>query len=217
MNYHLLSGINKYLRVDKINKICSLDKYNNNFRNTYLYEMPIIRVKCSKITELLSKKYRYIIFDVGTVDEIYKIISYKIYIIGIFIESFIFDVMSIIGLPQTLKFLAIDSYTFNGLLDNLPRNLKSLEIKKGKYDKPLNNLPDTLEKLIIKSEFFEEPLDNLPKSLKILNIRKYHIRQDLNNLPKTLKYLILNTTELSSIKTMPRSLKLLEINGKKII
>jgi len=110
---------------------------------------------------------------------------------------------------------------FNQLTTVWPKNLKYLNIESGSFQKPLINLPNTLEKLEInflvdyrenQDRFFklkyEEPLRNLPESLKILILRNYG--GNLDKLPDQLHTLHLYEYE-EKITKLPDSLKMFRI------
>ena len=167
MNYHLLCGINKYLHQTSKNTIC-LDTYNNGFKNTYLYRMPTINIKYDAINEkMLPKKYKYIVKDIKSSEELNKIMNYGIHIVGITFENY--D-DSIDNLPQSLKSLVIHGNNFNKSLDKLQQSLKSLVIWGDKFNQSLDQLPQSLKSLEICGTIFNQSLDKLPQSLKSLNI-----------------------------------------------
>ena len=119
MDYHLLSGINKYLHRTSINTICCSNIYNNGFKNTYLYRIPIIKINHNAINEKMSKKYKYIVNGISSRDELNKIMNYGIHIVGITFENY--D-DSIDNLPQSLKLLVINGDNFNQSFDKLPQS-----------------------------------------------------------------------------------------------
>ena len=92
MDYHLLCGVNKYLRQTSINIVCSLDKFNNRFKQTYLYRIPIIRIHNRLITDYTSKKYKYIVTGINNGKELMKVMDYGLYIIGILLDEFSSDI-----------------------------------------------------------------------------------------------------------------------------
>ena len=167
MNYHLLSGINKYLHQTSINVICSLGTYNNGFKNTYLYKIPIIKINHNTINEKTSKRYKYIVGGINSREELKKIMNYDIHIIGIVLVNYN---ESINNLPQSLKSLIIWGIIFNQSLDNLPQYLKSLKIYGYTFNQSLDNLPQSLKSLIIEGYTFNQSLDKLPQYLKSLKI-----------------------------------------------
>ena len=100
MNYHLLSDVNKYLYQTPINILCSLDIYNNGIKYTYLYRIPIIKIDNQLITEKTSKKYKYIVTDIKSTEEIDNLIRYDIRVFGIVARG---PNINLNNLPKYLK------------------------------------------------------------------------------------------------------------------
>ena len=183
MDYHLLSGINKYLNQTSINTLCSLDTYNNGFIYTYLYRMPIINIKYDAINEkMLSKEYKYIVKDISSRDELNKIMNYGIHIISIKFRGHDDEINN---LPQSLISSDIYENNFNKAIDKLPQSLKSSKILNPDFNKLLDNLPQSLILLKIWGNTFNQLLNNLPQSLKSLKINGNGFNQLLDQLPQS--------------------------------
>ena len=184
MNYHLLNCVNKYLPQTSINIACSLNKYNNRIKYTYLYRIRVIRINYRLITKNIPKKYKYIVTGIKSGEEIRKVMKYGLYIIGIILKKFSGNVDN---LPQTLKLLKIYGYNFNQSVDKLPQSLKSLSIYSDNFDQPVDNLPQTIISLSIDGDYFDQSLDKLPHFLKLLKIYGYDFNRSVDNLPRCLK------------------------------
>ena len=217
MDYHLLGGVNKRLCQTSISVLCSLNKYNNCLKFTYLYKIPIIRIKYDMI-EKMPKKYKYIIINIRNNEEIDKANNYGINIIGLVIECYNNCDVFLDKLPTKLKYLRIIGVNFDKSLDNLPKRLKLLTINGCVFDKPLNNLPPLLKVLVIYSNFFDKQMDKLPKRLKSLTVIGDCFNKSVDNLPQTLKTLRINGKYFNQMMdNLPQSLKSAIINYEVVV
>jgi hypothetical protein len=117
------------------------------------------------------------------------------------------------NLPQSLEFLSIMNYSFNGTLTNLPPNLKHLEIHSYyAFKQSLDFLPIGLETLVLNSCCGSVIINaTFPPNLKTLVIKTRKMNGDymhwsfgssaddirrtnllLRNLPASLEYLYIN-------------------------
>ena len=96
MNYHLLFGINKYLCWKSRNKICDLDIFYCNFKETYMYKIPTIRIKSNNVITKMSNKYKYIVTDINSEQELKRILNYDIYVFGIFLMCIVLIMICLI-------------------------------------------------------------------------------------------------------------------------
>jgi len=92
-------------------------------------------------------------------------------------------------LPNTIEHIQIHK-GFNHPVDKLGNNFKSIDFGFN-FNQPVDDLPSSLEKVVFNSSF-TYPINNLPSNIKFIHIYNYNY-------------------DLNSIKTLPKSLILLQL------
>ena len=219
MNYHTLYQISNYLNNNKVDIIASLNKYNQGYKNTYLYKPLPLRVHHKNIKNYLNRNYKLKVYGINTLEELKQIMNYNVTIIGIeFGLAFNYQI-SKYDLPKTLKYIDFGHF-FNKNVDNLPEKLRIIKfgawfnrsvdklppavkfIKFGTdFNQSVDKLPPTV-KFIKFGTIFNQSVDNLPQSLKILKLICNNFNRSSNKLPKSLKSIGIYSDFINSNKVI---------------
>lgn len=114
-------------------------------------------------------------------------------------------------IPPNIK--SVYFYEFHDLMEKLPNTIEHIQIYKG-FNHPVDKLGDHLNSLDFGWDF-NQPVDNLPSSLeKVVFYSSF--TYPINNLPSNIKFIhIYNPNyDLDSIKTLPKSIILLQLGFK---
>ena len=67
MDYHILGETNKYICYWIVSGILAMVKHYQSFKETYLYNVPTIEIKCSMISgNNERRKCKYIVNDIAS-------------------------------------------------------------------------------------------------------------------------------------------------------
>lgn len=111
-------------------------------------------------------------------------------------------------IPPNIK--SVYFYEFSEPIEELPNTIEHIQIHKG-FNHPVDKLGDHLKSVDFGWNF-NQPVDDLPSSLeKVVFYSSF--THPINNLPSNIKFIhIYNPNyDLSSIKTLPKSLILLQL------
>ena len=225
MNYHTLYQISNYLNNNKVDIITSLNKYNQGYKNTYLYKPLHIRVHYKNIEKYLNRNYKLEVYGINTLEELKEVIEYNVDIVGIEFARDFDSYVDANNLPKTLKFIvfgrsfnqSVDNlpqtlisikfgYCFNKNVDNLPKKLRIIKFGVW-FNQTVDNLPPTV-KFIIFGRRFNKSVDKLPQSLKSIIFGEIFNRP-VDNLPEKLRYVVFDYWFNQNVDKLPQSLELI--------
>ena len=210
MNYHTLHELSDYLNNNKVDIIASLNKYNQGYKNTYLYKPLPLRVHHKNIKNYLNRNYKLKVYGINTLEESKEVMKYNVTIVSIEFAYNFDSYVDVFCLPKTLKFIVFGHF-FNQYVDNLPQTL--ISIKFGHcFNKNVDNLPKKL-RIIKFGAWFNQTVNNLPQNLQSIVFGKY-FNKFVDKLPQTLQFITFDHFFNQSVDKLPQSLQSIVFGSK---
>ena len=205
MNYHTLYQLSKYLKNDKTNKITPLNKYNQGYKNTYLYKPLPLRIHYKNIKQYLNRNYKLKVYGINTLEELKEITEYNVDIIGIEFNGCFNSEVDKYCLPSTLKIIKFGKQ-FNKPVDNLPQSLESI-VFGSSFNQNVDKLPQNLKSVVFDTySYFNQNVDKLPQSLEFVFFGE-SFNQNVDNLPQKLKSIIFGRKFNQNVDKLPQNLE----------
>ena len=203
MNYHTLYKLSRYLNNDKCNKMISINKDSQRYKNTYLYKpLPLGRIHYTHVKNYVNKNYKLKVYGIETLEELNEVMKYNVNIIEIVFHGKFNTFVDKNNLPKALKSIVFGA-DFNQNVDNLPKNLQHIDFGFS-FNQTVDNLPQTL-KFISFAYRFNQPVDNLPKNLQYIKFGS-QFNKNVDKLPSKLKSIKFGHNFNKNVNNLPKNL-----------
>ena len=81
MNNHMIFEVIQHLNTQNTELLLSLNRENNSYKDTYLYEYPTVDVNYCEIEKYIGKKVKINVFDVRNKQELKKLMDMQLKIL----------------------------------------------------------------------------------------------------------------------------------------